>query len=171
MSGEVGAEANHNAWLEAGADPIAMERLQEGFEREGKSPAEARAEAGPRSGGNAKLYEGLRHNGPWDAWRHAEWSRRVAEDFGHPVAGLFGSGHELENLYQWILEDAPSYAAGMPPTPSFWNLLRESWMDLQNNAYGRSQGNQAIRRDDPNLIFYPEGDTSKKRTGRGYLGF
>jgi hypothetical protein len=91
----------------------------------------------PSSGGNlqAKVDLGTRigdqegmiffghHNDQKDAQRHAEWSRRTADDIGPIFSGLAGVGHEIQNM--------PPVEAGGNRQP-----LGEAIMDLRNNAEG-----------------------------------
>ncbi|TDT92002.1 RHS repeat domain-containing protein [Pseudodesulfovibrio indicus] len=60
------------------------------------------------------------HNNEGDAMRHAEWSKRMAEELGGGTSWLFGVGHEIDGL---INSDQP------------WG---EAMMDLHNNAEGRA---------------------------------
>lgn len=71
------------------------------------------------------------HNNAADAMRHAETSRRLAVGAGPLFSHVAGAGHELKN----ILID------GMP--------LRESAMDLRNNAEGlrAASDGRAVRRE------------------------
>lgn len=60
------------------------------------------------------------HNNEGDAMRHAEWSRRMAEELGSGTSWLFGLGHEIDGLLN----------SRQP-----WG---EAMMDLHNNAEGRT---------------------------------
>ncbi len=60
------------------------------------------------------------HNDAGDAMRHAEWSRRTAEETNSFTAWSAGVAHEIDN---WINNDQP------------W---REGLMDLHNNLEGRN---------------------------------
>jgi RHS repeat-associated protein len=63
------------------------------------------------------------HNGEADAWRHAQWNKRMVEELGWLTAVIAGYGHELEGAFQ------------RQP----WN---EFWMDLHNNREGRKIANK-----------------------------
>jgi len=63
------------------------------------------------------------HNGEADAWRHAQWNKRMVEELGWLTAVIAGYGHELEGAFK-----------GQP-----WN---EFWMDLHNNREGRRIANK-----------------------------
>lgn len=66
------------------------------------------------------------HNGIGDAWRHARWSSRMANELGWLTAVIAGYGHEIDNLYE-------QWGAGEDIQ---WD---EFWMDLHNNRVGRSR--------------------------------
>ena len=61
------------------------------------------------------------HNGPQDAWRHAEWNQRMVEEIGQGTALIASYGHELEEIF-----DQP---------------FNELLMDLHNNREGRRIAN------------------------------
>jgi len=65
------------------------------------------------------------HNGPQDAWRHARWNQRMAEELGWLTAVVAGYGHELQDLFR-----------GQP--------LDELLMDLHNNREGRGIANTGM---------------------------
>ncbi|MFH1776669.1 MAG: RHS repeat-associated core domain-containing protein [Candidatus Omnitrophota bacterium] len=67
------------------------------------------------------LYPG--HNNSGDAFRHAEWNRRMVDEINPFTAWTAGWGHELENAID-----------GQP-----WS---EFWMDLHNNREGRKAGKE-----------------------------
>ncbi|WP_340647526.1 hypothetical protein [Phenylobacterium sp.] len=63
------------------------------------------------------------HNDQGDADRHAQWSRRMANETGPAFSTLVGLGHELEG-------SAPRWLGGKGQP------LSEATMDLMNNAQG-----------------------------------
>jgi len=65
------------------------------------------------------------HNDCDDAIRHAMWNKRMTEDLGYPYSWVFGTGHELHNLFQ-----------GQP--------FQEIRMDLHNNSVGRTAAGGSI---------------------------
>lgn len=75
---------------------------------------EAQVKASDLPGGTS----GLR-NGPADAWRHARWNQRMVNEIDWQTAFLAGVGHEVDNLFSG-------------------QSMNETFMDLLNNAQGRS---------------------------------
>jgi len=107
------------------ADNVARARL---IAEDVKSQAEEKARELAASSSDRQAE--MLHNGALDAWRHAEWMRRVASEVGPWTARGAGYEHELEGLWKW-LQGKP----GQPP--SFPALLAETLMDLHNNGIGR----------------------------------
>jgi RHS repeat-associated protein len=68
------------------------------------------------------------HNDCDDAMRHADWSKRMAEELGKGYANLFGTGHEIAGMMN-INNHQP---------------LNEMMMDLHNNAIGRNAAGGTI---------------------------
>ncbi|MBI5196253.1 MAG: transglutaminase [Nitrospirae bacterium] len=79
------------------------------------------------------------HNDTGDAMRHAEWSRRTAEETNSFTAWSAGLGHEIDN---WINDDQP------------W---REGLMDLHNNSEGRNAARESRLVNPNNLRTNPQG--------------
>jgi hypothetical protein len=73
--------------------------------------------------------EGLWHT-RGDAWRHAEWSRRMTEDLGEGWAVIFGYEHEIEGVL------------GIDRKKR--QMLDETLMDLHNNRVGRRAGRLGV---------------------------
>jgi hypothetical protein len=99
-------------------------------------------------------WDRLTRNGRLDAWRHAEWSRRMAQELGYQDAWIAGMGHELTGLAGQAL-DTVRYM-GKPPVP-WGKRLEETLMDLQNNELGRLAGSTPISTYDPRLVYGPGG--------------
>lgn len=104
------------------------------------------------SGGNKELAKALIWNGPVDAWRHAEWNRRMASDpqVGSTFAAIVGVGHEVQNLYEKITGQGA-------PGQTWTQFAQESIMDLSNNRLGRTQaelGAQVISLSDPGISIW-----------------
>lgn len=78
------------------------------------------------------------HNDQGDADRHAQWSRRMANETGPVFSTLVGFGHELEG-------SAPSWLGGRGQP------LSEATMDLINNAQG-VRASQQGRSIDPSKL-------------------
>ena len=78
------------------------------------------------------------HNNEGDAMRHAEWSRRMAEEIGPVTSWAVGVGHEVEGLFK-----------GQP-----WG---EAMMDIHNNAEGRSAASERRPVDRSKLQKQPKG--------------
>ena len=78
------------------------------------------------------------HNDCDDANRHAEWSKRMADELGGWFSDLAGTGHELEGL----LNGAP---------------FNETVMDLNNNKEGRNASQQMRDINQNNLRTTPDG--------------
>jgi hypothetical protein len=72
------------------------------------------------------------HNDHGDALRHAEWSRRMADEVGPTFSMAAGIAHEIEGA-----------SRGQP--------LSEAVMDLNNNIEGVTAANQNRRIDQANL--------------------
>lgn len=66
---------------------------------------DAQALAHKIGGGDPEAVSALLHNGAVDAWRHAEWSRRMAQEFGPAIAYMIGLGHE-------VVDNGGDYLAG-----------------------------------------------------------
>jgi len=78
----------------------------------------------------ADQYPGMNYwNDQADAWKHAEWSRLVAEKFGPGTSFTAGFGHELDNLQRQI--------------GSKKLFLDEFFMDMHNNLQGILSGKTA----------------------------
>jgi hypothetical protein len=88
------------------------------------------------------------HNTMEDAMRHAEWMRRTTEETNQLTALLAGLGHELQNLSQG-------------------GALKESLMDLHNNAQGIRAGRERKPVDRDSL----QNLTGPKRPKRGPKGY
>lgn len=115
------------------------------------------------SGGNKELAKALIWNGPVDAWRHAEWNRRMASDpqVGSTFAAIVGVGHEVQNLYEKITGQGA-------PGQTWTQFAQESIMDLSNNRLGRTQaelGAQVISLSDPGLVFGSGGPQGQPNVG------
>lgn len=82
------------------------------------------------------------HNNLDDATRHAEWSRRMAEEINPLTSTLAGWGHELEN----IINDKQS--------------LGGTRMDLHNNAEGRRAAAEGGQIDPKSLITNPKNNNN-----------
>ena len=82
---------------------------------------QAKIDLGTRIGDEERMIYIGHQNDPEDALRHAEWSRRMAEDIGPIFSGVAGLGHEIQNTLGW----------GAPRQP-----LNEAIMDMHNNAEG-----------------------------------
>ena len=80
------------------------------------------------------------HNDCDDANRHAEWSKRMADELGGWFSDLVGTGHELEGL----LNRAP---------------FDETVMDLNNNKEGRNSSREGRNINQNNLRTAPTGTT------------
>lgn len=84
------------------------------------------------------LAAGRAHNNLRDAQRHAQWSKRMADETGALFALGFGAAHELENLGDSLRKDwkgrDPYDAGRVGPTPA--QTLDESVMDMRNNLEG-----------------------------------
>lgn len=98
-----------------------------------------------------QVYANLRWNGQVDAWRHAEWNRRMASDpqVGPTFAAIAGYGHEAENLVQKVTGNGA-------PGQTWSQFIQESLMDLSNNRLGRTQaelGAPVISLNDPGLVY------------------
>ena len=78
------------------------------------------------------------HNNEGDAMRHAEWSRRMAQEIGPVTSWAVGVGHEVEGLFK-----------GQP-----WG---EAMMDIHNNAEGRSAASEKRPVDRSKLQKQPKG--------------
>jgi RHS repeat-associated protein len=116
---------------------------------------DAKAIAAMMSGGDRNIATSLLWNGQLDAWRHAEWSRRMASDpkIGGFMAGVIGTGHEMENLVQKLTGNGA-------PGQTWTQFYKESMMDLTNNKTGRKIANDSVGTidvSDPRLIFGPGG--------------
>jgi hypothetical protein len=103
------------------------------------------------SGGDKELGKALIWNGPVDAWRHAEWNRRMASDpqVGPTFAAIVGVGHEVQNLYEKVTGQGT-------PGQTWKQFAQESLMDLSNNRFGRTQaelGASVISHNDPGLVY------------------
>ena len=131
--------------------------IAEGFLRAEELYEEVKAEAWERAlqeaGGDRAKAERSLHNGPGDAWRHAEWSRRVAEEVNPSTSFVAGVGHEvwdgLGNVGRTIF-----HPLGLSEAPYPWDQqYRESWHDLNSNRYGRSKGNMPIEWGEPRLPY------------------
>lgn len=86
-----------------------------------------------------------------DAWRHAEWNRRMASDpqVGPTFASIAGYDHEVENLVDKVTGKGA-------PGQTWTQFAQESFMDLSNNSLGRSraeQGVPVISLNDPGLVY------------------
>lgn len=78
------------------------------------------------------------HNDQGDADRHAQWSRRMADETGPVFSTVVGFGHELEG-------SAPRWLGGRGQP------LSEATMDLINNAQG-VRASQQGRSIDPSQL-------------------
>ena len=98
-------------------------------------------------GGDPESVRALLHNGPVDAWRHAEWSRRMAQEFGPVIAYMIGLGHE-------VVDNGGAYLAGnLPGNPSLGRFISEGLMDLRNNRLGVFHGATPVDPNDPRLYY------------------
>ncbi|MFA7345978.1 MAG: RHS repeat-associated core domain-containing protein, partial [Terrimicrobiaceae bacterium] len=89
---------------------------------------------------NDELAKHHGHNDCDDANRHAEWSKRMADELGGWFSDLVGTGHELEGL----LNGAP---------------FDETVMDLNNNKEGRNSSREGRDINQNNLRTAPNGTT------------
>ena len=96
------------------------------------------------------------HNDASDAMRHAEASRRIAENAGQLAAQTAGLGHEMVNWRRTLLTHGPSggpYERSRIPTPG--QNLDEMNMDFRNNAEGRRAAQEHRPNDPRNLQTLP----------------
>jgi hypothetical protein len=130
----------------------------DGFQRSAELAEEVRREVYEKAmedaGGDKRAANNLLWNGPHDAWRHAEWSRRVANEVGPVTSFLSGAGHEAVTIADNIGRSI-GYPLGFTKTvpQPYGALLQETLMDLSNNRYGRGQGRTPIELDDPHLVY------------------
>jgi hypothetical protein len=87
------------------------------------------------------------HNDASDAQRHAETSRRIAEEFGQAAALAAGYGHEANNLYQGH------------------HGLHEAKMDEHNNAEGREAAKEGRQINPKNLMTQPPSTPASGNSG------
>jgi len=107
-------------------------------------------------------------NGPLDAWRHAEWNRRMTEELNAQVAFIAGVGHELDTIAEWI----GNKISGKQNTLTFDQMMKETWMDLSNNFVGRNAADNGVNRisyNNPLLTYGTGGVNGQPDTG--FLGY
>jgi hypothetical protein len=163
IAAQVTREAMAEAARRAGADPNifleALDGLQDRRLRE--KVDDSLSKALQEAGGDAGAFRANIHNGPLDAWRHAEWSRRMAEEIDPVRARLFGFGHEVENLWN-------GYRDTKHPD-TYERTRRESFqMDEPNNIFGvRQRGQGPIPFDHPGLTYFRRSDPFNPTVGPG----
>lgn len=92
------------------------------------------------------------HNDASDAMRHAEASRRIAENAGQFAAEAAGFGHEMANWRRTLLtHGSPGGPYERSEIPPPGQNLDEMNMDLRNNAEGRRAARERRPVDPRNL--------------------
>ncbi len=99
------------------------------------------------------------HNDFSDAMRHAEWSKRTAEQTNPFTAWYAGLGHELEGFWDNVIKEDMSAK----------DYLSEMAMDLHNNAEGRNAKHQKRDINKDNLVTNPDAGPKNGCSGVGYL--
>ncbi|GEM_PF-5378279 len=83
------------------------------------------------------------HNDLDDAMRHADWSERMYKEINPLTSWLAGTGHEIQGYFD------------KSPSMSTSQYMKESRMDIHNNAEGRNAAKEGRPIDPKNLVTSP----------------
>ena len=95
-----------------------------------------------------------------DAMRHAEWSRRMAEEFDPGFSQVVGIGHEITGMFPHRDPDSGGRAPGQG--------LSEARMDMINNTEGIRSWQEGRPIDPSKLADHPVAFRRSNRNPSGY---